>query len=212
MDNDAHAKNLDWDSDDADSTRIQPSKHSSPPKQEHGDSTDRNRRELSVLGQSLVFKGELEAEEDLMVDGRVEGLITHRAQHLTIGPHGDVRADINANRVLVQGRVTGNIRATEAIVIEPSAHVAGNLFAPRIGLKEGAEFDGRIQMTRNSSADDSKASKAQAAETRTAATASKPPPAERAEARAAAPRPKSSPKKPAGAGGISDATVDDMLE
>jgi cytoskeletal protein CcmA (bactofilin family) len=212
MDNDAIAKNLDWDSDDADSTRIQPTKHSSQPKQDYSDSTDRNRRELSVLGQSLVFKGELEAEEDLMVDGRVEGLITHRAQHLTIGPHGDVRADINANRVLVQGRVTGNIRATEAIVIEPSAHVAGNLFAPRIGLKEGAEFDGRIQMTRNSSADDSRANKPQAAEARTAATASKPPSAERTEARAAAPKPKSSPKKPAGAGGISDATVDDMLE
>jgi cytoskeletal protein CcmA (bactofilin family) len=149
MDNDAYAKNLGWDSDDLDNTRVQPPKNSSPPKQDYGDSTDRNRRELSVLGQSLVFKGELEADEDLMVDGRVEGSITHRAQHLTIGPHGDVRADIAANRVLVQGRVTGNIRATEAIVIEPSAHVTGNLFAPRIGLKEGAEFDGRIQMTRN---------------------------------------------------------------
>ena len=213
MDNDAHAKNLDWDGDDLDNTRVQPPKHSSPPKQDYGDSTDRNRRELSVLGQSLVFKGELEAEEDLMVDGRVEGSITHRAQHLTIGPHGDVRADINANRVLVQGRVTGNIRATEAIVIEPSAHVTGNLFAPRIGLKEGAEFDGRIQMTRNA-ADDGKApaasaSKAQTAETRPAASASKPQP-ERAETRGGAAKPKSSPTKPAG--GISDATVDDLLE
>ena len=214
MDNDAYAKNLGWDGDELDNTRVQPPKNSSPPKQDYGDSTDRNRRELSVLGQSLVFKGELEAEEDLMVDGRVEGLITHRAQHLTIGPHGDVRADINANRVLVQGRVTGNIRATEAIVIEPSAHVTGNLFAPRIGLKEGAEFDGRIQMTRNG-ADDSKAhaasaSKAQAAETRPAASASKPQPSERAETRAGAAKPKSSPKKPAG--GISDASVDDLLE
>jgi cytoskeletal protein CcmA (bactofilin family) len=222
MDNDAHAKNLDWDSDDADSTRVQPPKHSSPPKQDFGDATDRNRRELSVLGQSLVFKGELEAEEDLMVDGRVEGTITHRAQHLTIGPHGDVRADIMANRVLVQGKVVGNIRATEAIVIEPSAHVAGNLFAPRIGLKEGAEFDGRIQMTRNSG-DDSKtqsgesrnhasASKPSSGEARTAANAnaSKPPAAERTEARAAAAKPKSSPKK--AAGGMNDASVDDLLE
>ena len=224
MDTEAHAKNLDWDSDE--DTRLQP-KHSSQPKQDFGDSTDRNRRELSVLGQSLVFKGELEAEEDLMIDGRVEGTITHRAQHLTIGPHGDVRADIMANRVLVQGRVTGNIRATEAIVIEPSAHVAGNLYAPRIGLKEGAEFDGRIQMTRTSPAEDSKpqpsetrasasASKAQPSEARPAAAAqpSKPPPAERAEARvAAAAKQKSSPKKPGGAGGgMTDAGVDDLLE
>jgi len=204
MDNEARAKNLDWDSDDADSTRVQPPKHTSSPKQDVGDSTDR-RREISMLGQSLVFKGELEAEEDLMVDGRVEGKITHRAQQLTIGQHGDVKADIMANRVLVQGRVVGNIRATEAIVIEPSAHVAGNLFAPRIGLKEGAEFDGQIQMTRKDG------TKAQAGETRTPATASKPPPAERAEARAAA-KPKSSPKKPAGTGGMNDESVDDLLE
>ena len=66
-------------------------------------------------------------------------------------------------------------------------------------------------MTRNSSADDSKSGRSQAAETRTAATAGKPPAPERADARAAAPKPKSSPKKPAG-GGISDASVDDLLE
>jgi cytoskeletal protein CcmA (bactofilin family) len=208
MDNEAHAKNLDWDGDDSDSTRVQPPKHSSPPKQESGDATDRNRRELSVLGKTLVFKGELEAEEDLMVDGRVEGTISHRGQHLTIGSHGEVKADIMANRVLVQGSVVGNIRATEAIVIEPSARVAGNLFAPRIGLKEGAEFDGQIKMTRTSA----DAGKTQPVETRPAPNAGKAQPAERGEARAAAAKRPSSPKKPAAAGGISDATVDDLLE
>ena len=209
MDNEAHAKNLNWEpyGDDADSSRASSPKPSSPPRQEFGDATDR-RRELSVLGRSLVFKGEFEADEDLMIDGRVEGTITHRAEHLTIGPHGDVKADIMANRVLVQGRVVGNIRATEAIVIEPSAHVSGNLFAPRIGLKEGAEFDGRIQMARTAAA--SADTKVQS-ETRAAATVSKPQQSERADARAAAPKRASSPKK-AAAGGMNDASVDDLLE
>jgi len=208
MDNEAHAKNLNWEpyGDDADTSRASSPKSGSPPKQDASDATDR-RRELSVLGRSLVFKGEFEADEDLMIDGRVEGTITHRAEHLTIGPHGDVKADIMANRVLVQGRVVGNIRATEAIVIEPSAHVSGNLFAPRIGLKEGAEFDGRIQMARTSASADSKVQ----SETRAAAAVSKPQPSERAEARGAVAKRTSSPKK-AAAGGMNDASVDDLLE
>jgi cytoskeletal protein CcmA (bactofilin family) len=197
MDNESHAKNLNWEptpyGDVAGSPRAHAPKESSAPKQEPGETTDR-RRELSVLGQSLVFKGELEAEEDLVIDGRVEGTITHRAQHLTIGPHGNVKADIIANRVLVQGHVVGNIRATETIVIEPSAHVVGNLFAPRIGLKEGAEFDGRIQMTGASA----NASKTQAAEV---------------EPRSAATKRASSPKKAsAAAPGITDANIEDLLK
>jgi cytoskeletal protein CcmA (bactofilin family) len=197
MDNEGYAKNLDWQlppphADEPSSRPPLPKQISAPKTEDSGNATDR-RRELSVLGQTLVFKGEFEAEEDLVIDGRVEGTITHRAQHLTIGPHGDVKADIVAHRVLVQGRVVGNIRASEAIVVEPSAQVAGNLFAPRIGLKEGAQFDGSIQMKR-------------------AATADKPQPTER-DPRAASPKHSGSPKKTAGAGGgISDAHVDDLLE
>jgi cytoskeletal protein CcmA (bactofilin family) len=206
MDNDAHAKDLsqllESSGDAADTPRQYLPKQSSPPRQEHGEATDR-RRELSVLGKSVVFKGEFEADEDLLIDGRVEGKITHRAEHLTIGAHGNVKADIMAQRVLVQGRVVGNIHATDTIVIEPSAHVAGNLFAPRVGLKEGAEFDGRIQMTRSEAG----ASKAPSAEPRTAATAVKEQPVERADSRGAAKR-TGSPKKAAAA---SDASVDDIL-
>jgi cytoskeletal protein CcmA (bactofilin family) len=211
MDNEVHAKHLTWDPHgvDVDTSRAQPSKQVSLPKQEH---VDAGRRELSVLGRSLVFKGELEADEDLLVDGRVEGTITHRAEHLAIGPHGDVKADIVANRVLVQGRVVGNIRATEAIVIEPSAHVAGNLFAPRIGLKEGAEFDGRIQMTRASAA--ASDGKSDLVDSRVATSAAKAQTVERSEARGSAAKRTSSSKKAAagGSASMSDASVDDMLD
>jgi cytoskeletal protein CcmA (bactofilin family) len=161
-----------------------------------------------VLGKSVVFKGEFEADEDLLIDGRVEGKITHRAEHLTIGANGNVKADIMARRVLVQGRVVGNIHATDTIVIEPSAHVAGNLFAPRVGLKEGAEFDGRIQMTRSEAG----ASKAPPGEPRTAANAAKEQVIERGDSRGGVKR-TSSPKKAAAgnATGTSDTSVDDIL-
>jgi cytoskeletal protein CcmA (bactofilin family) len=101
---------------------------------------------LSVLGKTLVFKGELTANEDLLIQGRVEGSITHTASHLAIGAHGDVKADITGRRVIIQGKLEGDVRATESIVVEVSANVRGNLYAPRITLKDGAKFRGSIDM------------------------------------------------------------------
>lgn len=103
-------------------------------------------RKLSVLGRSLVFKGELSAEEDLLIQGRVEGSIKHSATNLTIGANGKVKADIDAHRVIVQGNVNGDIRGSDTVTVEPSARVQGNILAPRVGLKEGAKFKGSIDM------------------------------------------------------------------
>lgn len=105
-----------------------------------------DRRTLSVIGQTLVFKGDLSAEEDLLIQGRVFGTIMHNAQNLTIGAHGNVEADIVAQHVIIQGNVRGEVRASESITVEASARVEGNLYAPRIGLKEGAKFKGSIDM------------------------------------------------------------------
>ncbi|HMB72803.1 MAG TPA: polymer-forming cytoskeletal protein, partial [Gammaproteobacteria bacterium] len=101
---------------------------------------------LSVIGETLVFKGDLTAEEDLLIQGNVSGSILHRAQNLTIGASGNVQADITAQHVLIQGKVQGDVRASESIVVAASARVEGNLFAPTIGLKEGAKFKGSIDM------------------------------------------------------------------
>lgn len=109
------------------------------------ESGDRDRK-LSVIGKTLVFKGKLFAEEDLLIQGRVEGSIRHNATNLTIGANGDVQADIDAQRVIVQGNVRGDIRASDTVTVEPSARVNGNVYAPRVGLKEGAKFKGSIDM------------------------------------------------------------------
>lgn len=146
-------------------------------------------RKLSVLGRSLVFKGELSAEEDLLIQGRVEGSIKHSAKNLTIGANGKVKADIDAHRVIVQGSVQGDIRGNDIVTVEPSANVQGNIFAPRVGLKDGAKFKGSIDMDYDPAQQlDAKSSKS--------SSAGKP----RAKARAA--------KK----GEISDSNVDDLLD
>ena len=103
-------------------------------------------RQLSVLGPSVTFIGSLSAEEDLLIQGRVEGSIAHNATNLTIGPRGDVEADIVGHRVIIQGKLQGDVRASELVIVEASAQVHGNIFAPSVALRDGARFKGNIDM------------------------------------------------------------------
>jgi cytoskeletal protein CcmA (bactofilin family) len=100
---------------------------------------------ISVLGPTLVFKGELSAEEDLMLKGRVEGSITHTAS-LRIGEEGSVKGNIKAKYITVEGHVEGDLHGSGSVTVKESAQVIGNIFAPRVSLIEGARFKGSIDM------------------------------------------------------------------
>jgi cytoskeletal protein CcmA (bactofilin family) len=99
-----------------------------------------------VLGPSLHFKGELYGEEDLEFQGQLEGSIEH-TRSLSIGKEGGVTGNIKAKFVIVEGRVDGDIYATESVQIRQSAKVVGNVFAPRVGIADGANFSGRVDMS-----------------------------------------------------------------
>jgi cytoskeletal protein CcmA (bactofilin family) len=99
----------------------------------------------SVLGPTLRFRGELSAQEDLIVQGGVEGSITH-TQSLTIGTDGTMKGDIRARVIVIDGKVEGDLYATESVNIRATAKVKGNVFAPRVGISEGAFFQGQIEM------------------------------------------------------------------
>lgn len=98
-----------------------------------------------VLGPTLHFKGELYGEEDLEFQGQLEGSIEH-TRSLSIGKEGGVTGNIRAKFVIVEGRVDGDIYASESVSIRQSAKVVGNIFAPRVGIADGANFSGRIDM------------------------------------------------------------------
>lgn len=100
---------------------------------------------ISVLGPTLVFKGELSAEEDLMLKGRVEGSITHTAS-LRIGEEGSVKGNIEAKYITVEGKVEGDLHGSASVTVKESANVKGNIFAPKVSLIEGARFKGSIDM------------------------------------------------------------------
>jgi cytoskeletal protein CcmA (bactofilin family) len=106
---------------------------------------------VPVLGKTLLFRGELTAEEDVILQGRVEGSIRH-ARNLIIGTEGSVLGDVYASHLTVEGLVEGDLHCTEAVIVRATAQVRGNIFAPRVGIMEGAMFNGRIEMDPNAAA------------------------------------------------------------
>ena len=100
---------------------------------------------IPVLGKTLLFRGELTAEEDVILQGRVEGSIRH-ASNLIIGTDGSVLGDVYARHLTVEGLVEGDLHCSEAAIVRETAQVRGNIFAPRVGIMEGATFNGRVEM------------------------------------------------------------------
>jgi cytoskeletal protein CcmA (bactofilin family) len=109
----------------------------------------------SILGPTLYFKGDLSAEEDLLIQGRVEGSITH-TQRLTVGPQGTVKANIKAQLIIVEGTVDGDLSAEKSVFVKETAKVAGNIYAPTVSILEGANFSGSIDMDSKKAAQSAK--------------------------------------------------------
>ncbi|MGI9265467.1 MAG: bactofilin family protein [Gammaproteobacteria bacterium] len=99
----------------------------------------------SVLGPTLKFKGELTADEDLLIQGQVAGTIKHSSS-LTIGEGGSVKADVAAEYIVVEGRVKGDLKGSKCVKIRQSAKIDGNVISPSVSLVEGATFNGKIDM------------------------------------------------------------------
>jgi cytoskeletal protein CcmA (bactofilin family) len=99
----------------------------------------------SVIGATLRFKGELRADEDFVLQGRIEGSI-HHTQNLTIGTDGVVKGDSRARCIVVDGTIEGDLYALESIQIRATARVQGNLLAPRVAIADGATFNGKVDM------------------------------------------------------------------
>jgi cytoskeletal protein CcmA (bactofilin family) len=99
----------------------------------------------STLGATLRIKGDLVADEDLVVQGQVEGSILH-TRSLTIGAQGKVRGDIRARRIVVEGSVEGNLYALENVSLRPGATVRGDIYAAAVAMEGGARLIGRIDM------------------------------------------------------------------
>ena len=110
-------------------------------------------RGTARMGASLHIKGEITGNEDLYVDGSVEGLIQLEERKLTVGATAKITADIAAREVVVYGNVKGNLRARDRIEIKKDGSVVGDLTTARIMIEDGAYFKGSIEIDRGGETD-----------------------------------------------------------
>jgi cytoskeletal protein CcmA (bactofilin family) len=99
----------------------------------------------SLVGKTLLIKGEIFSEDEILIEGRVQGKITVK-NRVIIGRAGDVEAEIDAKDVVIKGKVTGNVRGSQRVEIVPAGILHGNIQAPRVVIADSGLFEGNIEM------------------------------------------------------------------
>lgn len=118
---------------------------STPTVSSAGPSTNRG---SASIGRSLRIKGTIAGTEDLYIDGQVEGTIRLENNSLTIGPNGDVDADVFAREIVIEGKVKGNVNAGDRIDVRKTGALNGDLSAARIVIEDGAVFRGSVDIVK----------------------------------------------------------------
>ena len=103
----------------------------------------------AVIGPKIHLRGQLSGEEDLLIEGRVEGKIELKNHHLTVGARGDIKANIKVQDVTISGTILGDVEATKLITAKSGSTINGNLIGPRVQMEDGAKFHGRVDMDSN---------------------------------------------------------------
>ena len=119
---------------------------SEPPRQAVETTGGKHVETIVKVGKSIYIRGELSGNEDLTIEGTVEGKIELRDHNLVVGSTGKIQAEIHAKTVTIQGEVQGNVHAEERIELAASGTVKGDLVAPRIVISDGARFKGTVDM------------------------------------------------------------------
>ena len=102
--------------------------------------------ERASIGRSITIRGEVSGDEDLLIQGRVDGSVTLPQQSVIVGKEGRVKAGITGRIVTVEGEVEGDLTAQEQVVLRSTARVRGDITAPRLVLEDGANFRGLVDM------------------------------------------------------------------
>lgn len=98
-----------------------------------------------VIGKGLYIKGELHGEDDLIIEGSVEGTITMQ-KNLIIETGGKIKANIETENIVIRGEMEGDLSAREKITIHSGGRLVGDITAPRIEVEDGAYYKGKVDM------------------------------------------------------------------
>ena len=107
---------------------------------------------MTTIGPSLTITGEITSQEDITLQGGINGKITMEGGALLVAPQGKVDADVIGSRMTIQGTATGTLTLDTRLELAPGSHVTGSLKAPSVVLQEGATFNGTLEMPRSGAA------------------------------------------------------------
>lgn len=99
-----------------------------------------------AIGASIRIKGDVTGDEDLVIQGHVDGTISLKGHSVTISKSAKVKANIQASQIIIEGELAGDMNGDEKVVIRETGNVHGNIVAPRVTLEDGAMFKGSIEM------------------------------------------------------------------
>lgn len=134
-----------WKKDEFEESGGRPKEPSAPPVTASTGSSSR-RQGAAIIGPSITIKGDVSGDEDLVIQGRIDGTVNLKKHNVTVGSEGRVKADIFGRTVTIEGEVNGDLHGDEQIVLRQTARVQGNIAAPRVTLEDGATFRGGIDM------------------------------------------------------------------
>ncbi len=100
------------------------------------------------IGQSISIVGDIYSEEDLFIDGSVQGALEVKNSKLTVGPNGKAKSNVKAREVVILGEVRGDIDATQKITIRKQGSLVGNIKTTGIEIDDDAYFKGSIDIVR----------------------------------------------------------------
>ncbi len=104
---------------------------------------------MATIGKSIIIKGDLSGDEDLIIEGKVEGRVQLPNNEITVGADGRITADIEAKAIIVIGQTAGNLNASQRVEVQATGTVEGDISAPRLQIQEGATVNGNISMTKS---------------------------------------------------------------
>lgn len=102
----------------------------------------------AILGRSVIVKGQIQSREDLTIEGEVEGTIDIAEHRLTIAANGNVRANVNAREIEVQGSIQGKVDAVDKVYIRKGATFVGDIHSAGIVIEDGGYIKGNIDLSR----------------------------------------------------------------
>jgi len=102
---------------------------------------------VANIGKSISIRGDLTGNEDMVIEGKVEGKVDLPNNQLTVGADGNLKAEIHAKSVVIVGHVIGNVSGVERVELQATGQLEGDVTSPKLIVAEGAHLNGGIQMT-----------------------------------------------------------------